>query len=106
MPDASKRLAYLEKIAGQAGAEPMALYALAMEYRSLTRLEEALATFTKLRDAFPDYLAQYLMCGQLLEQMQRPEDARHWYEAGVALAGQKRDAHAASELTAALQALG
>jgi hypothetical protein len=37
--------------------------------------------------------------------MTRPDDARSWYQAGIAAAHEKRDAHAAGELEAALAAL-
>jgi tetratricopeptide (TPR) repeat protein len=102
----NKRLAYFEKVTAEGNTEPMALYGLAMEYRSVGRHSEALEAFTKLRSIHPGYVPAYLMCGQLLEQMTRPEDARTWYAAGIAAAGEKRDAHAASELEAALAALG
>jgi tetratricopeptide (TPR) repeat protein len=77
-----------------------------MEYRSLARHADALEAFTKLRSIHPGYVPGYLMCGQLLEQMTRPDDARTWYQAGIAAAREKRDDHAASELEAALAALG
>jgi predicted Zn-dependent protease len=102
----TKRLAYFEKVTAEGNTEPMALYGLAMEYRSLGRHDEALAAFTALRAAHPGYVPAYLMCGQMLEQMTRPGDARGWYLAGIAAARDKRDEHAASELEAALEALG
>lgn len=106
MPEpTNKRLAYFEKVTREGNNEPMALYGLAMEYRSLGRHTDALQAFTKLRAAHPAYVPTYLMCGQLLEQMTRPDEARGWYQAGVDAAHEKRDAHAASELEAALAAL-
>jgi tetratricopeptide (TPR) repeat protein len=105
-PNTTKRLQYFEQVVAEGNTEPMALYGLAMEYRSLERHDESLAAFTRLRDTHPDYVAAYLMCGQLLEQMSRPADARGWYEAGIAAAKQKRDTHAQTELEGALTALG
>jgi predicted Zn-dependent protease len=102
----TKRLAYFEKVTSEGNTEPMALYGLAMEYRSLGRHVDALGAFERLRAAHPGYVAAYLMCGQMLEQMTRPDDARAWYEAGVAAAREKRDGHAESELSAAIAALG
>jgi len=46
------------------------------------------------------------MCGQMLESMSRPADARAWLLSGVEAARTKGDTHAASELEAALAALG
>ena len=101
----NKRLSYFEKVTQEGNTEPMALYGLAMEYRSLGRHADALTAFTKLRAVHPGYVPAYLMCGQMLEQMTRPDDARSWYQAGIAAAHEKRDAHAAGELEAALAAL-
>lgn len=101
----SKRLAYLEKAAAAGSTDPFVWYGLAQEYRSLARDEEALATFAKLRAASPDYVAMYLMCGQLLEKMARIDDAREWLAAGIVAAKAKRDSHALGELEGALAAL-
>jgi predicted Zn-dependent protease len=101
----SRRLEFLLKVT--AGSEdPFAWYGLAMEYRSLSRLDEAVATFEHLKARSPDYVPMYLMCGQVLESMGRLDDARAWLTAGVAAAQAKRDGHALSELEGALAALG
>ena len=102
----SKRLAYLEKVTREGSTEPMAWYGLAMEYRTLERWDEALQTFSTLRTSNPDYVAAYLMCGQMLEKMGRKDDARGWLEAGIQAAKKKGDSHALSELESALGALG
>lgn len=86
--------------------DPFVWYGLAMEFRSLGRLDEALATFEALRARTPDYVPMYLMCGQMLESMGRTEDARTWLTIGVGAAQKKGDSHAASELQSALQTLG
>ena len=109
MPQASKRLEFLLKMTGSGGPpsrDPFVWYGLAMEYRSLERTEEALSTFEELRRLSPDYVPMYLMCGQMLESMSRAADARTWFEWGVEEARRKGDAHAASELEAALGSLG
>jgi predicted Zn-dependent protease len=102
----SKRLAYLEKVTREGSKDPFAWYGLALEYRNLERLDESLQTFTELRTQHPDYVAAYLMCGQMLEKMGRKDDARDWLVAGIAVAKAKRDAHAQGELESALSALG
>lgn len=102
----SKRLAYLEKVTREGSTEPMAWYGLALEYRTLERWDEALQTFTTLRANHPDYVAAYLMCGQMLEKLSRNDDAREWLTAGIEVARKKRDGHALSELESALAALG
>jgi predicted Zn-dependent protease len=102
----SKRLEFLQKLTASPGADAFAWYGLAMEYRSLGRHEDALTAFESLRSRSPDYVPMYLMCGQMLEQMGRAADARTWMTAGIDAARAKGDAHAASELEAALGTLG
>lgn len=104
----SKRLEYLLKLTvapDAGGGEPFAWYGLAMEYRSLERYDEALATFQQLRVRAPEYVPMYLMCGQMLEKAGRAMDARAWLQAGIEAARRKGDAHALGELESAMAAL-
>jgi predicted Zn-dependent protease len=101
----TKRLAYLEKLTSEGSTDPFAWYGLALEYKTLGRIDDALRTFQTLRQKSPDYVAMYLMCGQMLIDAGRA-GAREWLEAGVAAARAKRDTHALGELEAALDALG
>jgi len=101
----SKRLAFLEKVTAEGTDDPLAWYGLAMEYRKLSRWDEALQTFTTLRTRKPDYVAMYLMCGQMLDEISRKDEAREWLEAGLERARAKGDSHAASEIESALAAL-
>jgi predicted Zn-dependent protease len=101
----SKRLAFLEKLTAGGSKDAMAWYGLAMEYRTLERWDEALQTFTTLRSIQPDYVAMYLMCGQMLAALSRNDDAREWLERGLDVARAKGDSHAASEIETALGTL-
>jgi predicted Zn-dependent protease len=101
----SKRLAFLQKTTAEGSKDPLAWYGLAMEYRKLERWDEALQTFSALRTSNPEYVAMYLMCGQMLESIARSDEAREWLEAGLAEAKKKGDGHAASEIESALAAL-
>jgi predicted Zn-dependent protease len=101
----NKRLAYLEKITAEGTEDPLAWYGLAMEYRKLQRWDESLQTFTTLRTRKPDYVAMYLMCGQMLDEAGRKDDAREWLEEGNAAARAKGDTPADSEIESALAAL-
>jgi tetratricopeptide (TPR) repeat protein len=108
MSATSKRLEFLLKQTAPGGAaagDPFAWYGLAMEYRALSRRDEALAAFEALRARSPDYVPMYLMCGQMLETMGRIEDARAWLSQGIQAAREKGNEHAASELAAALATL-
>jgi predicted Zn-dependent protease len=102
---ANKRLAFLEKVTAEGTEDPLAWYGLAMEYRKLERWDESLQTFTALRTRKPDYVALYLMCGQMLSEAGRKEEAREWLESGMTAARAKGDAHALSELESALSTL-
>ncbi len=102
MTATSKRLEFLLKVTATDGADPFALYGLAMELRSLSREDEALAAFERLRARASDYVPMYLMCGQMLEKMGRVEDAKAWLSEGVEAARKKGDSHALSELEGAL----
>jgi predicted Zn-dependent protease len=98
----SKRLAVLEKMTSAGSTDPFAWYGLALEYKSLGRSDDAVATFTRLRALDPGYVPQYLMCGTLLLEMGRGADAGEWLREGVTVARGKGDSHALSELQDAL----
>jgi predicted Zn-dependent protease len=106
MPNESKRLAFFQQTTAAGSTDPLAWYGLAMEYRKLERWDESLQTFTALRAMKPDYVAMYLMCGQMLAELEREDEAREWFDAGIAEARKKGDSHAASELESALATLG
>jgi predicted Zn-dependent protease len=101
----NKRLALLEQMTASAKADAFAWYGLAMEYRRLERLDDALAAFEKLRGQFPDYLPQYLMAGQVLRALSRPEVAKEWLQAGVELATLRGDGKTLGELEQVLAEL-
>ncbi len=95
----NKRLAYLEQLVETGKADSFARYALAMEYRKDGRPADALKAFQALREADSDYLAMYLMVGQLAsEDLKDPDTAREWLQAGKGLASSKGDSQALSEI--------
>lgn len=93
----------LEKVTASPTADAFAWYGLAMEYRKEGRVEDALRAFETLRTKFPDYLAQYLMAGQLLLDEDRSAEARTWLQQGLLLAENQNNAKALSELQSALE---
>lgn len=102
----SKRLAVLEKMTAAGSRDPFAWYGLAMEYSSLGRIDDALKSFTQLRDIDASYVPMYLMCGTVLVKAGRADEARQWFSEGIDAARDKGDNHALSELQTALAALG
>jgi tetratricopeptide (TPR) repeat protein len=101
----SKRLAFLEKITSEGSKDPFAWYGLAMEYAGLGRLDDALATFGKLRALDATYVPMFLMCGSMLAKAGRVDEARAWLDDGLAAAKAKGDTHALSEIQDALAGL-
>jgi tetratricopeptide (TPR) repeat protein len=98
----NKRLAMLEKLTASGTADSFAWYALALEYKSAGRADDALRTFETLRSKDPEYVPMYLMAGQLLLDAGQPAEARPWLEQGIELAERKGDGKALGELREAL----
>ncbi len=98
----NKRLAFLEQHCAAGTADSFAFYGLGMEYRKEGRVDDAIATFTKLREKDPDYVPMYLMAGQTLIDAGKGAEARAWLESGIEVARKKHDSHALGELESAL----
>jgi tetratricopeptide (TPR) repeat protein len=94
----NKRLQMLEKLTSSDSADPFAFYGLAMEYRKEGRIDDALATFARLKTKDESYLPMYLMAGQMLVEAGRPAEARDWLEAGITLAERRGDHKTLGEL--------
>ncbi len=103
--NSSKRLEVLLKMTSGEKADAFAWYALALEYRGLARIDDAYSAFETLRQRDPSYVPMYLMCGTMLIEANRRDEAREWLTSGLAAARAKGDAHAAGEIEAALAAL-
>jgi predicted Zn-dependent protease len=101
----SKRLDFLLKMTSTDKADSFTWYALALEYKGLGRVDDALATFERLRERDPDYVPMYLMCGTMLVEAGRRADAKEWLGAGLTAARKKGDTHAAGEIEGALAGL-
>lgn len=91
----------LEQMVAQKPDEPFPRYGLAMEYAKRERLEEAWGLFEGLIEKNPDYVATYLMAGNLLVRMDRKDEAARVFDKGLAAAQAAGDGHAYSELEAA-----
>jgi tetratricopeptide (TPR) repeat protein len=98
----NKRLAMLEKLTSSAQADSFAFYCLAMEYRKEGRVDDAVAAFETLKAKDPNYLAMYLMAGQMLRESARLSEASIWLKRGIELATQKGDSKALGELESEL----
>jgi hypothetical protein len=101
----SKRLAFLEKLVADGKADSFGHYALALELKSLARVDDAVAAFAALRSKDPAYVPMYLMCGTMLLDAARPEQAREWLVQGEQNAAAAGDVKALGELRDALARL-
>jgi len=102
MSTENKRLAVLEKMVASGNAEALAYYGLALEYRKLGRIDDALATFQTLRAREASYLAMYLMAGQMLIEHGRGSEAAEWLRARIEIAREQGNMKALGELESAL----
>ena len=101
----SKRLDFLLKMTGSGQADSFTWYALALEYKGMGRIDDALSTFQALRQRDAEYVPMYLMCGTMLVEAGRRDEAKEWLTAGLGAARQKGDTHAAGEIEGALAGL-
>lgn len=94
----SKRLEMLEKLTIEGKADTFGWYALALEYQSAGRIDDALRTFEALRQRDPGYVPMYLMAASMLEGCGRTAEAALWIRDGLVVAESKGNSHAASEM--------
>jgi len=101
----TSRVELLRSMLEQDPKNSFARYGLAMEHVKAGQLAEAVGEFRALIAADPNYAAAYFHGGQALEKMGEIEDARALYEQGIDVTSRSGDAHARSELQAALDLL-
>ncbi|MEL7533513.1 MAG: tetratricopeptide repeat protein [Bacteroidota bacterium] len=101
------RLQRLFDFLKKAPNDAFTLYSIAYEYQQMEDWAEAQKHFERLKSLHPDYIGLYYHLGAVLERQGQNEQAVDIYKAGIALAQQKRERHALSELQSALNtALG
>lgn len=101
----TKRLEKLQKSLTANPGDAFTRYLVALEFVKLNHPEEALAHFQQLHSEHATYVPTYYQYAQLLEALGRNAEAVTVYREGVRIARQAGDAHAASELQAALDLL-
>ena len=97
------RIEILQQLLEQNPSSAFARYGLAMEYIKSGELQRAMTEFETLLQSDPNYSAAYFHGGQTLEKLGDLDQARNFYRQGIAVTN---DAHARSELQAALDILG
>lgn len=95
----------IEEMLAEDPNDPFLRYGLAMEYVSAGQDEEAVHSFEQLLQASPDYVPGYMQAGRALVRLDRLEQARSIFQAGIAAAKRQGDQHAAEEMTGFLEGL-
>jgi Flp pilus assembly protein TadD len=95
----------IEELLAEDPNDPFLRYGLAMEHVSAGEDEEAVRCFEELLRTAPDYVPGYMQAGRALARLERSEEARAIFQAGIVAARQKGDAHAAEEMTGFLDGL-
>jgi Tfp pilus assembly protein PilF len=95
----------IEEMLAEDPNDPFLRYGLAMEYVSAGQDEEAVRCFEQLLQTSPDYVPGYMQAGRALARLDRLEQARAIFQAGIVAAKQQGDQHAAEEMTGFLEGL-
>ena len=101
----SDRLKALLKFAESDPKNSFTWYGIAMEYRSLGRIEDSIATFQKLLALDPRYVPAYHQLGLTLRDAHRTPEAREIFQKGIQMAGEVGNEHAQSEMRETLENL-
>src|SRR3954468_11671777 len=96
------RLEMLREMVSKSPGDAFLRYGLATEYANAGDLEQAVAEYSALLAANPDYAAGYYHGGRTLEKLGRLDEARAVYEKGIEVTTRTGDGHTRSELQAAL----
>jgi predicted Zn-dependent protease len=100
------RLEAVKALVAQDPANSRIRYMLCMEYMSGRDFPAAVAELKDLLARDPNYVAAYYQAGRASEEAGDEDAARAFYRDGIAAAKRVNDAHALSELQAALDILG
>lgn len=99
----SDKLQKLQSMLERAPRDTFLLYAIGMEYKKLQTPSKAIEYFDRTIEVDAGYCYAYFQRGQVHEQTGNVPAARDSYRAGIAAAEKAGDAHAKSELEAALE---
>ncbi len=100
MPSLAQLLSIAEK-----SKKPLPWYGVAMEYRALGRLDDAVTTFRHVHQLDPGYVPAYFMCAQVMAARGDAEGARAELAEGIERARAAGDGHAEGEMRDLLETL-
>ena len=95
----------IEEMLAEDPNDPFLRYGLAMEHVSAGEDEQAVRCFEELFRAAPDYVPGYMQAGRALARLDRVDEARAIFQAGIVAARQKGDVHAAEEMAGFLEGM-
>jgi len=99
------RIDKLKQMLLKSPADAFLLYGLAMEHKKLNLPDEAIGGFRRVIEVDPLYCYAYYQLGQVQAARGETTLARKIWLDGIAAASKKGDAHAGSELQAAIDDL-
>jgi tetratricopeptide (TPR) repeat protein len=99
----SEKLQQLFKLLEREPNDTFLLYGVGMEYKKLGAPDKAIEHFDRVLKTDPNYCYAYYQKGQVLEQSGQADLARQTYQEGITAAKRAGDAHAQSELEAAME---
>ncbi len=100
------RLEAVKALVAQDPANSRVRYMLSMEYMSARDFGAAVAELKELLARDADYVSAYYQAGRASEEAGEEDAARGYYREGIVTAKRVGDAHALSELQAALDIIG
>ena len=98
MPEDSVRLQSLREMLADDPDDPFLRYGMAMEFKGLERLDEALHEFERIRAEHPDYVPAYYHHAATLQNLARDQEAIQVLRDGLTRAEAAQDTHARDEL--------
>src|SRR5688572_23664913 len=98
----SDRMRQLQQMLEKTPADPFLLYGIAMEHKKAGDNAKAVEFFDRTLQIDPGYCYAYYQRGQVLEMSGDEDAARRAYLEGIEAAKKSGDAHARTELEAAL----
>lgn len=102
---AESRREQLQALLADDPNDPFLRYGVAMEYVSEGDNVRAWQCLEDLIRVQPQYVPAYLQAGQVLVRLDREDEAREVYRAGIEVARKAHDAHAADEMERFLDAI-
>lgn len=95
----------IEEMLAEDPNDPFLRYGLAMEHVSAGQDEDAVSCFRELLRRTADYVPAYMQAGRALARLQREDEARDLFRAGIETARRTGDTHAAEEMQGFLEQL-